>query len=186
MTIKKGVNWGELVAAREDGLVARGDLARELGFVDGVTIESKQWLRLPLDLIDVVAVDEWGRRHERTFATWLEAGGLLRGEYCIVSSTSFVRRRRIFSRAHPNDGRLDWLVIEPSMSMRQRWGFRRRTRSETHLPHPLVDIGTGPTMSCKFSHPVTVRFESSVPIKAVVELTAIIRPDATVTHIPAP
>ena len=71
------------------------------------------------------------------------------------------------------------------MSLRQRLAFRRRTRSETHLPHPLVGVGTGPGLSRSFVRPVTVRFESSEPIKAVVELTSTVRPDATVTHIPA-
>lgn len=185
MTIEKGANWGEIVQTRVDGFVATGDLARELGLAGAATNHQGPWLRLPLDLIDVVAVDSAGRRHERTIASWLVAGSLLRGEYCIVSSTSFVDGRRLFSRAHPNDGRLDWLAVQPSMSLRQRLAFRRRTRSETHLPHPLVGVGTGPGLSRSFVRPVTVRFESSEPIKAVVELTSTIRPDATVTHIPA-
>lgn len=184
MTIEKGTNWGEVVAVRDGGIVTSGDLARELGWAERDVNHDGPWLRLPLDLIEVVAIDERGRRHERAVATWLTAGWHMRGDHLIVSSTSFVGGRRIFSRAHPNDGRLDWLAIQSSMTLRQRVAFRRRTRTETHLPHPLVKLGTGSMLSHSFTRPVTVRFESDEPITAVVELTAAIRADATYTHIP--
>lgn len=183
MTIEKSRDWGESVGAREGGIVVSGDLARELGSSHGTGHEGR-WLRLPLDLVAIEAIDEHGRRHLRSVATWVTAGSRLRGDYLIVSSTSFVGGRRIFSRAHPNDGRLDWLAIEPGMSLRQRLAFHRRTRSETHLPHPCVRIGTGSGVSRAFTHPVKLRFEAGEPIIGVVELNAQIRADATHTHIP--
>lgn len=184
MTIEKGGNWGEMVPTREGGIAVKGDLAHELGVVDHETVRNGSWLRLPLDLIEVNAVDARGRCHERSITSWLAAGSRLRGDYLIVSSTSFVKGRRIFSRSHPNDGRLEWLFIQPGMTMRQRLSFHRRTRSETHLPHPFVTVGSGPRVSRSFARPVTVRFESGDSIRGVVELSAAIHADATFTHIP--
>lgn len=183
MTIGKGADWGEVVATRDGGIFVKGDLARELGVNDRDAMHHGPWLRLPIDMIAVEAVDSRGRHHERAIATWLTAGSRLRGDFFIVSSTSFVGGRRIFSRAHPNDGRLDWLAIEPGMNLRQRMAFRRRTRTETHLPHPLVGVGTGSTVSRSFANPVRVRFESGESIRNVVELRATVRADATFTHI---
>lgn len=184
MTIGKGSDWGEVVAARDGGIPATGDLGLELGVDDREATHAGPWLRLPLDMITVEAVDTRGRRHERTIATWVIAGAPTRGDYFIASSTSFVGGRRVFSRAHPNDGRLDWLTIENGMTLRQRMAFHRRTRTETHLPHPFVRVGTGSTVSRSFARPVKIRFESGDPIGNVVELTATVRADATFTHIP--
>jgi hypothetical protein len=112
-------------------------------------------------------------------------GRWFRGNHAIVSSTSFVAGRRIFSRAHPNDGRLDWLVIETGMTLRQRIDFRRRTRTESHVPHPFVTVGTGSQYHRAFSRPVVIRFEHGAPLPGIVEVTATVRPDAAATHIPA-
>ncbi|MFM7744482.1 MAG: hypothetical protein ACKO8T_02315 [Actinomycetota bacterium] len=185
MTIEKGASWGEVVAACDGGILATGDLARELGVDDRKATHDGPWLRLPLDMITVEAVDSRGRHHERVVTSWLTAGSQMHGDFLIVSSTSFVGGRRIFSRAHPNDGRLDWLALHPGMSLRQRMAFRRRTRTGTHLPHPLVSVGTGGSLTRSFARPVTVRFESAESMTNVVELTATIRPDAAFTHIPA-
>lgn len=184
MTIGKGADWGEVVAACDGGIPVTGDLARELGVNGREGTHDGPWLRLPLDMITVEAVDTQGRRHERAVHTWLIAGSHTHGDYFIASSTSFVGGRRVFSRAHPNDGRLDWLAVEPGMTLRQRMAFHRRTRTETHLPHPFVRVGSGPTVSRSFAHPVRVRFESGEPIGNVIELTATLRGDATFTHIP--
>ena len=187
MTIERGSDWGEIVRDHVGGMAVTGDLARELG-VDPSLVDAHRgtWLKLPLDVVDVVATDAGGKRHERTVTSWLIVGSHVRGEYAIVSSTSFVGGRRIFSRAHPNDGRLDWLMFHPSMTFRQRLAFRRRTRTESHLPHPQITVGTGPVFARAFTRPLNVRFESARPIRSVVELTATMRPDASVTHIPAP
>lgn len=184
MTIEKGASWGEVVAACDGGILATGDLARELGVDDRKATHDGPWLRLPLDMITVEAVDSRGRHHERVVTTWVTAGSQIRGDFLIASSTSFVGGRRIFSRAHPNDGRLDWLTIEPGMTLRQRLAFRRRTRTETHVPHPFVRVATGSTVSRTFVRPVRVWFESGESIRNVVELNATIRADATCTHIP--
>ena len=184
MTIGKGADWGEVVSACDGGILPTGDLAIELGVNNREATHVGPWLRLPLDLMTVVAVDTQGQRHEHASPTWAIAGSRTRGDYFIVSSTSFVGGRRVFSRAHPNDGRLDWLAIEPGMTLRQRMAFHRRTRTETHLPHPFVRVGTGSTVYRSFARPVRIRFESGGPIDNVVEVNVTVRADATFTHIP--
>ncbi|MFM2114633.1 MAG: hypothetical protein RI908_374 [Actinomycetota bacterium] len=184
MTIERGANWGEVVERKDGDTPPTPDLSRELGN----TVSNGHigpWLRLPLDVVDIVALDSRGRRHERSTISWVTMGRWIHGEYTIVSSTSFVAGRRIFSRAHPNDGRLDWLVVDEGMSLRQRVDFRRRTRSESHLPHPLVSVGTGSEYSRTFTRPATLRFENDPPLRGILEVTVTVRPDAAVTHIPA-
>lgn len=184
MTIERGANWGEVVEHKVNDTPASPDLLRELGNADD-NGHVGPWLRLPLDVIEVVAVDSRGRRHERSTISWMTIGRWFRGNHAIVSSTSFVAGRRIFSRAHPNDGRLDWLVIESAMTLRQRVNFRRRTRTESHVPHPFVTVGTGLQYHRAITRPAVIRFENGPPLRGIVEVTATVRPDAAVTHIPA-
>jgi diacylglycerol kinase family enzyme len=43
-------------------------------------------------------------------------------------------------RAHPNDGWLDVLEVDPDMPARARWQASRRLASGTHVPHPDIAV----------------------------------------------
>lgn len=45
-------------------------------------------------------------------------------------------------RSHPNDGRFDIVIVESSMSWRQRRLLRHRLVTGTHLPHPSIRTET--------------------------------------------
>lgn len=189
MPIEKGSEWGSIVNERSGGIDAIGDVARDLGVADPVAaasgVSSGRWRRLPLDRIDFVLRLSDGSSRELSGVSWLQAGRRLRGRFVVVSSTSHVDGRRLFARAHPNDGRLDWLRIDPAMRLRERTMFWRRTRTESHLPHPMVVVGAAEVFSQSFDRPVTIRSGEGVRLDNVVELTAHVIPDATHTHIPA-
>lgn len=185
MTIEKGSEWGVVVDVHVGGVVASDDLAREIGVSTRKAEYSGPWRRLPLDTLVVLLTTKVGRVERHETAGWLVIGGRYRGEFCVVSSLSFVGGRRLFSRAHPNDGRLDWLSITPTMPLRQRIGFWRRTRTETHLPHPLVRTGTGVGFQRQFARPVRALFSDGTVIKRVVGVDVVTSPDSTHTHIPA-
>lgn len=184
MTIEKGAEWGSVVAKRDEGVEPRGDLARDLGVGD-VSGHAGPWLRLPLDAIAARVVCADGSEHRVTTTGWVWCGHRLRGDLVIVSSTAFVDGRRIFSRAHPNDGRLDWMRIEPTMPIRQRMSFWRRTRTETHLPHPLVRTGAGKDHEFTFGRPKNLITSDGDRLRGVVDLEVRVVPDATTTHIPS-
>lgn len=186
MTIEKGKEWGRLVSQPRGGEPVVGDLARELG-VEPISTTQRivvAWRELPLDLLDVTCVLEGGSQSRFTTSTHVTCGRPWGGEYCIVSSTSFVAGRRIFDRAHPNDGRLDWLRFTQNMNLRQRLAFRRRTGVGTHLPHPDVHTGTGTYFEANFRRPVTVR-AAHTAVRRVVSLSVTVVPDGSLTHIPA-
>lgn len=184
MTIEKGAEWGSVVAERGDGVDARGDLARDLG-VDDASNHNGPWLRLPLDAIDIRATCSDGTERSLTTTGWVRCGRRFSGDLAIVSSTAFVEGRRIFSRAHPNDGRLDWITITDAMPLRQRVNFWRRTRTESHLPHPLVRTGTGRHYEIRFPRPVTLTTSEGENLRGVVAIDVRVVPDATATHIPS-
>ncbi len=54
-------------------------------------------------------------------------------------------------RAHPNDGRLDWVSVSHSMDWRARWQARRRLPLGTHVPHPQIEVRRGDTMEVTFA-----------------------------------
>jgi len=184
VTIEKGSEWGTIVPSRENGIEPLGDLARDLGVGD-VAGHVGQWRRLPIDAIEVKVRCTHGEERVVSTTGWVRCGRRLSSDLVVVSSTAFVDGRRLFSRAHPNDGRFDWIAIHASMPLRQRWTFWRRTRTETHLPHPLVRSGSDTERSFTFSRPATLVSSDGQRIRRVVGLEARIVPDATATHIPS-
>ena len=186
MTIEKGKDWGRIVADRSGGEPIEGDLALEVGVEPDPDTwkRTSTWLELPLDVLDVTFTftDGTSSRHSTTGS--VVCGRSAWGEFCIVASTSFVKGRRIFDRAHPNDGRLDWLRFAPTMTFRQRLAFTRRTRLGTHLPHPDVKTGTGRTYETTFGRPVNA-YIGEKRFRGVIALSVALIPDGTITHIPA-
>ena len=184
MTIDKGADWGEVVVDRVGGVEPSGDLARDLGF-PGRPDHPGRWRRLPIDRIDIRITLADGSFRQFSTLSWVVGGQKLRGECVVVASTAHVHDRRLFSRAHPNDGRLDWLAIGPAMRLRERMAFWRRTRTETHLPHPMVKAGAGTQFAHTFLRAIRVRSAEGESFSGVIEMHASIVPDATHTHIPA-
>lgn len=184
MTIERGSEWGEIVTDRAGGIEPHGDLARDLGITD-VSRHVGEWRRLPLDIIEVSAVRANGTQDHLATTGWVRCGHRFASDLVIVSSTAFVDGRRLFSRAHPNDGRFDWMTIAPTMPLRQRWAFWRRTRTETHFPHPLVSTGSGTRRNFSFPRPKTLLTSDGARLSGVIGFEARILPDAAVTHIPS-
>lgn len=186
MTIRPGEEWGEVVAEPDEGETITGDLAREIG-VDERALrphEAIEWRLLPLDVLVVETTDSQGHRGELRETSWITAGQPLFGPFVVVASTSFVHGRRLFSRAHPNDGRFEWFSLSPRMGLRQRIAFRHRTRTETHLPHPDVTTGSGAEFRYEFARPTVVRASSGARIRDVLQLRVTINVDAARLYLP--
>ena len=186
MTIEKGQEWGRVVAHHGGGEPLNPDLCAELGLeaTTANTSSNGRWRELSIDLLRVEMTLASGEVITFTTPTHVVAGSRLRGRYCIVSSTSFVNRRRIFARAHPNDGRLDWLELDRPMALRQRILFFRRTRTETHLPHPQVRSGSSGDYDTTFDKPVRVR--SKIDRRGVSSLRVEVIPDGSTVYVPLP
>ncbi len=189
MTIEKGAEWGFVVDEWAGGIAPTGDLAREIGIAVREDADASKhagpWRRLPLDTLVVSLTTRESGVVQHETSGWLRVGSRYRGDFCIVSSLSFVDGRRLFSRSHPNDGRFEWLCLSRKMPVRQRISFWRRTHTETHLPHPLARTGSGTTFDLMFTRPVRATFSDGVVFERVMEIRVNIQPDSTHTHIPA-
>jgi hypothetical protein len=179
VTIRKGEPWGvpvaapvELFLAPDDASAARfvhgalaggrtvplfgvtgGDLARTMGggtpgrFPGEVT-------RAPVDVLQVMA-DGRG-----TIAVaHVMVGSWWHGECRLALNAQYLGRLDLAPRSHPNDGRLDALVLAPSMSWRARLQARRRARSGTHLPHPQLSMSQTAAVEWTFDRALPIRVD---------------------------
>lgn len=174
MTIRKGETWGSPGPLPDDGVVVRsdlearrvvtsarrdrrpippigllaGDLARTCG-APGLEdrLRSEQAQQLPVDLGEVL-VD--GTLH--FFVAHLVARrSWWRGPLVAAMNAQFLGDWDVAPRSHPNDGRVD--LLEADLSLSDRWKARGRLRTGTHVPHPgiaerrvkgvQVDLGPG-------------------------------------------
>ena len=201
MTIRKGEAWGELVAspadlfvAADDAAAARfvrdalaegtaaspfgvagGDLARTMGggvpgrFPGEVTRAPVDMLRVEADGRTTVAVAH------------VVVGNWWRGDCRIALNAQYLGPLDLAPRSHPNDGRLDALVIAPAMSWRARFQARRRARSGTHLPHPQLSIAQTSTVEWTFDRPMPIEVDGERWGSAR-SVTVTVAPDALVVH----
>jgi hypothetical protein len=170
MTIRRGEEWGTvgappdgLVRISDDAALGRlvndhrsagsqpppvallgGDLGRALGVrgdsprIDAARTEGGGAVAiLPVDVVRVDAADgdvAWFVSHLVAVRSWWRGAlvGALNGQYLGGWDVS--------PRAHPNDGRVDVVRVEASMSRRDRWRARGRLPHGLHLPHPAISI----------------------------------------------
>ena len=154
MTIEKGRDWGvpgvvgadvravddDRELAGSDGTVVLrgGNLHAALGRPEPKTA-GRDCTLLPVDALRVEVRRTDGSAMVLTAAgevvvgSWWDRSGLV-----IVTNTGQLGAMNITPRAHPNDGRLDILRMDGSMSLRDRLTARRRARTGTHLPHPSL------------------------------------------------
>jgi YegS C-terminal NAD kinase beta sandwich-like domain len=177
VTIAKGQPWGEALPPPSDLVVfdddaaaggfvfdrrsagepvppfglRSGDLARTVG---GGTIGRFDGLVLcaPVDLLRVTAdgATRWAVAHVVARGAWW------RGEVLLAMNAQFVGVHDVAPRSHPNDGKVDVLRVEPSMTVRARWQARGRSRTGTHLPHPLLTMTSAEQVTVQFGRPLTL------------------------------
>jgi hypothetical protein len=201
MTIRRGEPWGEsasvppdLFVAADDATASRfvataleagrkvppfgvsgGDLARTMGggapgrFAAAVT-------RAPVDLLRVEAD---GRR--TVAVAHVVVGSWFRPGLCFAMNAQFVGKLDLAPRSHPNDGRLDTLVVNPSMSLRARVQARRRARSGTHVPHPQLAVSQVAAVTWTFDRARTIRVDGRRWGSARTVCVTVL-PDALVVH----
>ena len=152
MTIEKGKPWGEacrvpehLVVVSNDRSLALQSAEELLSLSGGDLWKSLGSPPVPASLteatcvrIDAISVDV-DHQTQTMAASSVEVGSFVsRSRYLCIANSSFLRNMNIAPRAHPNDGVADYLEIDPSMSIRQRWLASRRAVTGTHIPHPLI------------------------------------------------
>jgi hypothetical protein len=194
MTIRKGEDWGEVVAA-PPGLVdvatdaalvehlggdepapvriCGGDLWRSLGGSGG----GPDVRRLPVDLLRV----------EADGATWRAVAHVVarrswwRGPIVAVMNVDRLGDWDVAPRAHPDDGRADVVEVDPAMPVRARWQARRRLPSGSHVPHPQLAVRRIAADAWTFARPQRL-WVDGVERGTVRSLRVVVEPDAAVVH----
>jgi hypothetical protein len=182
VTIGKGGAWGRQVARPSDLVVARddadlaarlqrgrveatavpvavssGDLARTLG---SATLDGRATLNeLPIDMVEVrlggVEVPVYACAHVVIRSPWWR-GGWLRGRTVVVMNAEFIGRWDVAPRGHPNDGRVEVFEVDSRFGLRQRLAARRRSRTASHVPHPLITARSVRAADWSFESPMAV------------------------------
>ena len=162
MVIKRGEDWGQRTFRPNDLMVFDNDaqanryltqqlqssspthsiailqsnIARSLG-LNGSDLNVENMLKTSFDAIEVEFSDSSGKiSHQRCLGNALIRNRWRRGSITGVFNTSFIAGRDWAPRAHPNDGKLDILLLDDAMGLRQRVTAYRLSKSGSHLPHP--------------------------------------------------
>ncbi len=177
MTIRKGEPWGEALSVPTEftvlttdvavhewvvGQRARrqevrafglggGDLARTMAG-GGPGQFTQRALRVPLDLVRVQAGESttWSAAHVVARRSWW------RGEVVLAMTAQYLGAADVAPRAHPNDGKVDLLRVDPAMPVRARWQANRRARTGSHLPHPQLRTWQERRVTLEFIRPLVV------------------------------
>lgn len=183
MTIKPGQAWGrpvprpadlvvvcsdiELASAisQERGSsigVGGGDLARTLGVTSASAGTLTTRPTVNEYLIDLLEVRLDGTEeplvacaHVVARSPW-SSGHWLRGRILAVMNAEFIGDWDIAPRGHPNDGRVEVVEVDASMSARERLSARQRLPTGTHVPHPSVATRSVRSGSWQFERPLDV------------------------------
>ncbi len=199
MTVKPGVDWGQIVPVPADALelvsdvdvaeaidrgetrallVRGGDLFRTVGAPPSSSSAvrlSIDALRVTADGVDATAVGHVVARRSGRFGWW-------RGPIVCVMNAEHVGRSDVAPRAHPNDGRFDLVSVAARMSVRSRWQAWRRLATGTHVPHPDIATRRGRQESFTFDRPLEL-WVDGVRRGTVRSLTVSVVPDAAVIHV---
>ena len=176
MTIHKGEPWGEAAECPPDVRVVStdrdlrdwviwhrtrdqpirpigvsgGDMARTCGGASGTHLLS---VKVVVDAMRVTLDDNaptWGAAHVVARREWW------RGDVAMVMNAQFYGPYDVAPRSHPNDGKLDVVLIEAAMSPRERLQARQRARTGTHLPHPHIGSRSLAEVDLTFDNPMVV------------------------------
>jgi YegS C-terminal NAD kinase beta sandwich-like domain len=203
MTIRKGEPWGEAVAVPPDLTVLHDDLAvhrwvvaqrqraetvRALGLAGGDLARTMAGggpdqfqsgaTRLPLDLVRVEAegATTWSVAHVVARRSWW------RGEVVLAMTAQYLGDADVAPRAHPNDGKVDVLRVDPAMPMQARWQAARRARTGSHLPHPQLRMSQVAQTTVELVRPLVVWVDGIRWLTAGA-LTLTVEPDAYIAYV---
>jgi diacylglycerol kinase family enzyme len=120
-----------------------GDLATSIGSRDaGASRDGdRRAMLLPCDAIEVrlddaeptIAVAHVVVRRSGRFGWW-------RGRVVAFMNAEWFGAWDVTPRSHPNDGSVELVTADASLSLRARWQIRGRLASGTHLPHPGLSV----------------------------------------------
>ena len=139
----RAVDDADVVRLQDAGppCTSSGNLHRSLGEPDR-NGAREGFTELPLDAL-LCSVSHDGGIRERiacadvVVGSWYGRQGLM-----VVTNVGSWSGLDVTPGSHPNDGRFEFLAVDRDMPMRQRVAARRRARTGSHLPHPMLTRGS--------------------------------------------
>ena len=178
MTVRKGEAWGatgpaptDMVTATDDAALRRivcealssgrrpppvgllgGDMMRAVGGSGDETRFSGEVAILPVDVVRLEAAggETWCCSQVIARRRWW------RGEVVAAMNAQHLGAWDVAPRAHPGDGRVDIVRVDPAMSWRDRLRARGRLVHGTHLPHPCIEVRQHTEVELGFAHPLSL------------------------------
>ena len=167
----------------EPSTVSKGSIAQSLGISRRLTQpdsdSNQQMTRVQIDLLQI---NYKTRVSDDLSLSLIVAGTLAIQQHSvlstrlILSNSGILQGRDVLPRAHPNDGFVDVLEIDPEISMRQRVTAWRRSFSGSHLPHPRLRVSRA--IDFEWSGHPSKMVADGVAYKGVVWLQCTVIPDA--------
>jgi diacylglycerol kinase family enzyme len=100
-----------------------------------------------------------------------------RRRFVCVTNGGIVNGRNLAPRAHPNDGRLDVMTVDATMTFRNRLIARKKAVTGTHLPHPRISVRQDDTFISQKSGKRERLSVDGIAIKEWSEVFVMIFPD---------
>jgi hypothetical protein len=193
VTIKKGEDWGHVGERPDDTIVVASD-AQARAVIEPLRRSEQPMPPLAPRYGDVArTVGATGIRTETRLVPWDLGAALLdgrlfwfisslvagepfrRGRCVAVMNTPWLREWNIAPKAHPNDGLLD--VLDMQLSITQARAASKRARLGDHLPHPGIEVQRVAAVQFELVRPLTVRLDGEV-VGKFRTISARVEPDA--------
>ncbi len=104
-------------------------------------------------------------------------GTLFSARTVVVMNATHRGDKDLGPRAHPNDGLLD--VTDGQLLWAERMRARKRMRTGSHLPHPMLATSRARTIEFRFSRPAALEVDGR-PVGSATEMSVRCVPDALV------
>lgn len=135
-----------------------GDLMRAVGGSGDARRFSGEVAILPVDVLQVEVDGEvtWCCSHVVARQRWW------RGEVVAAMNAQHIGTWDVAPRAHPGDGKVDVVRVDPAMSWRDRLRAKGRLEQGTHVPHPCIDVRQRTQLELRFLRPLIVALDGDV------------------------
>lgn len=172
--------------------VTQGSIAQSLGISSGRIPDpdpNQQMTLVDIDLLQIdfrtttpLTANSSAKASSSTTSRIVVAGTIviqhrtLLSTCLILSNSGLLRGRDVLPRAHPNDGFVDVLEVDPKNSIRQRAIAWRRSAIGSHLPHPSFRVSR--STNFQWSGSPSHMIADGVTYKGVVWLQCTVLADA--------
>ena len=176
--------YGEIAAPCT---LTNGSIAQSLGINSEISIDDplhdQQMTLVKIDLLQIDYRTTASSNANSSTSSRVVVAGTLAIQHrtqlstcLILSNSGILHGRDVLPRAHPNDGFVDVLEVDPKISTRQRAIAWHRSATGSHLPHP--DIRVSRSIDFQWSGSPAQMIADGVTYKGVVWLQCTVLADA--------